>query len=121
MSKSFVAQYIHAWNKPHWAGAFSWGSSPNSVSALGVLTVVVKDWCPIEVLIGAVGKFATVHSFTSRSSKCKFRLRRLAESGGPEQVLFETALSGLAFSFLAGAKGNLVFWWSFYDLPCLDT
>ena len=64
--------------------------SPNSVVTLGVLTVRVEDGCLIEVLTScpANSLLFTVHSFTSRSSKCM-----LAESGGREWVLFETALS----------------------------
>ena len=54
--------------------------SPNSVATLGFFTVGVKDRCLIEVL-------------SPRDLRRAFRLRRLAESGGPEQVFFETALS----------------------------
>ena len=68
---------------------------PHSASTLGILTVVVKDGCLIEVFIGVSGLFATICS-TVRSPpdlRSAFRLPGLAESGGRERVLFETALS----------------------------
>ena len=68
--------------------------SPSSVVTLGVLTVVVKWRCLIEVLHRGVQRIRCylqcIHAF--RNPRSALRLRRLTKSGWPERVLVVTAL-----------------------------
>ena len=95
--------------------------SPNSAVTLGVLTVVVEDGCPIEVLIDVCGQSLPfiVHSFTSRSSKCisTAQARRIWWAGAGALrdcalVVLSCTFSGLVISFRGRRRGNLAFWWS---------
>ena len=69
--------------------------SPNSVVTLGVLTVVVKRRCLIDVLRRRVWLIRCYLQCThsSRNPPSAFRLRRLAKSGWLERALVATVLS----------------------------
>ena len=93
-------------NSPLQGGEFF---APNSVEALGVLkAIVIKNRCLIEVLASAA-IMRYIHS--PRDLRCAFRLRMLAESGGPSSRL--RSRCGAVHTFGLGDH----FWWQAQGKP----
>ena len=94
--------------------------SSNSVVTLGVLTVVVKGRCLIEVSRGRVGLIRCYLQYmhASRNPQSAFRLQArkiwLAGAGASRDcalVVVLRAFSDMVVTFRGRRKGNLVLWW----------
>ena len=119
---------VETQSRPSSGDLLEWVGSPfflkQSVATLGVLKVVVKDGCLIEVSSGRpCNSLLLQYIHSPRYDGSAFRLRRLAETGGPAWALFKTALSlcccahvrTFLITFLGRRRGNLVFWLSKVD------